>query len=553
MARLLIGVPARNEAERIVELADRIEAGASMLGASYDCPLALAYQHERRRHARSVHAATEPDPPGRAAITANRASARARTSSCSCSQALNDGVDFLLLVDADLGGYDPCNLVRVRRRGRAATATRSRAAALVADHTGRATPPTTSRARWSSPVISREDPATARRSHAARTDRSSSGSIVDALPDDYGIDITITLTALDVGRLDRAGRAHAPEHPSKEGNSERVMVEVATAVLGALAKLAGGRPTRRRVARAVLGRVGVAAQRRDRVRSRRRDPAARGSDADLEAWLALGDATDDDVAEMWCDHLADAVRRSSVAPRRSRRASCNDLICPFFVHAEHRVATRTRRSRSSSCTSPTSVSGSRRACTDERNREPGRGARTASRRRGARLHLGAPRTRRRRRARHRRSTREHRRRRGARALGAIVSARPTTPARSSARGSSASSRSDALDQEVWCRTSEVAAALVDLLPSLHVRRGVRARVPERPPRPRRPVRRRAARAPRALTSSSVEWSCYALYALDDRGRPGYGWLHPGLFPDVTDRVVHRRTRSSGSRPRSAPT
>ena len=57
---------------------------------------------------------------------------------------------------------------------------------------------------------------------------------VDALPDDYGIDITLTLSALACdARIGQVG-LYPPEHPTKEGNSERVMIEVATAGLRAL-------------------------------------------------------------------------------------------------------------------------------------------------------------------------------------------------------------------------------------------------------------------------------------------------------------------------------
>jgi hypothetical protein len=58
----------------------------------------------------------------------------------------------------------------------------------------------------------------------------------------------------------------------------------------------------------------------------------------------------------------------------------------------------------------------------------------------------------------------------------------------------------------------------------------------------------AQRARTALGNPGVRWNCYALYALDDRGRPGYGWLHPGLFPVVTDRPfsaeeIERKSRA----------
>ena len=44
MTRLLLGVPARNESERIVDLADRLEAGVEQLGAAHRAEFVLAYQ-----------------------------------------------------------------------------------------------------------------------------------------------------------------------------------------------------------------------------------------------------------------------------------------------------------------------------------------------------------------------------------------------------------------------------------------------------------------------------------------------------------------------------
>ena len=39
---------------------------------------------------------------------------------------------------------------------------------------------------------------------------------------------------------------------------------------------------------------------------------------------------------MWSDHLADAVRRCS-SPYADLPRIVADLVCPFFVHAEHRA------------------------------------------------------------------------------------------------------------------------------------------------------------------------------------------------------------------------
>jgi hypothetical protein len=60
------------------------------------------------------------------------------------------------------------------------------------------------------------------------------------------------------------------------------------------------------------------------------------SETDLQWWLALGEGSDDDVAEMWCDQLADAVRRVR-SPHPDLGRIVDDLVCPFFVHAEHRA------------------------------------------------------------------------------------------------------------------------------------------------------------------------------------------------------------------------
>jgi LmbE family N-acetylglucosaminyl deacetylase len=91
------------------------------------------------------------------------------------------------------------------------------------------------------------------------------------------------------------------------------------------------------------------------------------------------------------------------------------------------------------------------------------------------------------------------------------------------------------DQELWCRTAEVGGALADLL---HEATCSAVYVPAlqsgHPDHDGLYVAAQIARD--SLGDPSVEWWCYALYALDERGRPGYGWLHPGLFPDVTERA-----------------
>jgi LmbE family N-acetylglucosaminyl deacetylase len=94
---------------------------------------------------------------------------------------------------------------------------------------------------------------------------------------------------------------------------------------------------------------------------------------------------------------------------------------------------------------------------------------------------------------------------------------------------------DARDQELWRATVDVAEELAELLPTLGVDRVlVPAFQSGHPDHDGLYVAAQLAR--RALAGQRLEWRCYALYALDERGRPGYGWLHPGLFPDVEERV-----------------
>jgi hypothetical protein len=331
LARLLIGIPARNEAERIVELADRIESGATMLGTSYDCELALAYQ------------TSDDDTLDRFIARPSRIpqvvlqSARTRVGKGAnvkllVRQALQAGVDFLLLVDADLGGYDPCNL------GRMVATADERCASLVLPLWTRPRGQGNTTNYLASPLLFASRRARVRQPLAGHMllHRSLLEQLdLRALPDDYGVDISITLTALDAGLAVEQVPLVAPEHPSKEGNSERVMIEVATAVVGALAAVSTvDRPDVRWPDRYWEGwewphNGGIESDHVDVIVQHAR------SESELEAWLAVTEAGDDAVADMWCDHLADAVRQVR-SPHADLGAIIRDLVCPFFVHAEHR-------------------------------------------------------------------------------------------------------------------------------------------------------------------------------------------------------------------------
>jgi hypothetical protein len=336
MSRLLIGVPARNEAERIVELADRIESGAAMLDPSYDSRLALAYQTSDDDTLDRFTARASGIPQLVLQSTRSLVGKGANVKLL-IRHALADGDDFLLLVDADLGDYDPRNLVRVidaaerhghslvlplwcRPQGQGNTTNYLASPLVYATHRARVRQPLAGHMLLHRSLLERLD--------------------VDALPDDYGVDIMITLTTL--GTELRVGQVPlvAPAHPSKEGNSERVMVEVAMAVLHALEQL----PTADRPDVCWPERYwdGWEWPRNGGIESDHGDVILQhaGTAAELDSWLALRDASDVEVAEMWADHLADAVRRVR-SPYPDLARIVDDLVCPFFVHAEHRARRKT--------------------------------------------------------------------------------------------------------------------------------------------------------------------------------------------------------------------
>jgi hypothetical protein len=332
LTRLLIGIPARNEADSIVALAERLEWGAAALGTSCDTRLALAYQSSDddtldRFVARPsvVPQLVLESPDGVAGKGANVKLLLRR--------ALEDGDDYLLLVDADLTNYDPCNVARA-----VAFAERN-ADQLVLPLWPRPQMQANTTNYFACPLTFATCGARIRQPIAghmllgrALLERLD----IDALPDDFGVDVVMTLTALrDHARVGQVELV-APDHPSKTGNSERVMVQVATALLRALASMPGidrrdvTWPDRYWQRWSWPRNAGIAPDYVDVILQRS------ASEPDLARWLAFGEAGDDAVAEMWCDNLADAVRRAR-SPHPDLARIVDDLVCPFFVHAEHRA------------------------------------------------------------------------------------------------------------------------------------------------------------------------------------------------------------------------
>lgn len=332
MSLLLIGVPARNEAERIVELAARVELGASMLDRSVDRQLALAYQPSdddtlelfTTRSARIPQVVLRSPEP----VVGKGANVKLLI-----RRALDAHADHLLLVDADLGDYDPTNICRVveaahrdqldlvlplwcRPHGQGNTTNYLASPLLYATHRAKVRQPLAGHMLLGRSLLERID--------------------VDALPDDYGIDIMLTLTALSAGAAVGQVGLVSPAHPSKAGNSERIMVEVATTMLRALSGMR--LPNRSDVewpdeywAAWEWPRNGAC-----EIEHVDHSPEHAPSEVELQSWLALGDAADDQLADMWADELADAVRRCR-SPHPDIAGIVADLVHPFFVHAEYRV------------------------------------------------------------------------------------------------------------------------------------------------------------------------------------------------------------------------
>jgi hypothetical protein len=156
---------------------------------------------------------------------------------------------------------------------------------------------------------------------------------IDALPDDYGVDIAITMAVLDMGG--RIGQVLVPEisHRERPDNSETIMREVAAAMLARVSE--GPRSDRRDVTwpehywDELLWPPDDDSASGDRDEAMTRPtpgsatPARRGPDTEISR-----------VQATWCAELARAVR--AVERGAAVNASVDDLVAPFFAHASTR-------------------------------------------------------------------------------------------------------------------------------------------------------------------------------------------------------------------------
>ncbi len=153
---------------------------------------------------------------------------------------------------------------------------------------------------------------------------------VDALPDDYGIDVALTMHALDHGLPVAQVVTPFPEHEGG-ANSHRIMADVAGTLLRRLA--GGSLPVRSDVqwperywepllapppsSRSLEGLI-------ERVAP----PGAAGQ------WRDLLGCPPEVMCDLWCANLSAAVGRARAG--ESLPEVVGELSYPFLVHAEYR-------------------------------------------------------------------------------------------------------------------------------------------------------------------------------------------------------------------------
>jgi hypothetical protein len=330
MRRVVIGIPARNEAANIGRLSDRLDLGASLLGEVATCELVLAYQssdddtlEQWQSRPRRLPSRVLTGLPG---ITGKGHNVKLLIDYCRSREA------DLLLVDADLREYPELNL------GRFVAAAHDNRFDLVLPLWSRQWGQGNTTNYVAAPLLRAVYGAQVRQplaGHMFLSRRLIDRLVPETLPDDYGIDVTITMAALSLGGA--VGQVVMPElhHDPREGNSERIMLEVTRAALGALA--AAPTPWRGDVQwptryweRLEWPDDGTWAA--DVFDAAPRDwsgPATRAT-----GWDDFAGLPPEAVAQVWCGHLATAVRRARNG--HDVAAIASDLAEPFFAHAEYR-------------------------------------------------------------------------------------------------------------------------------------------------------------------------------------------------------------------------
>ncbi len=322
MEGLVIGVPARNEGDTIAALADALELGGARLGEAIKCELVLAYQSgtddtldqwKSRRFRMANHVLYCPD----------GASGKGRNVKLLIRHAQQSGA-HLLLVDADLRSYPPSNVGLFVRPEELAHA------GLILPLWSRPRGQGNSTDFLACPLLFAAFGARVRQPLAGQmllSRRFLASVDVDELPDDYGIDVALTMHALDHELSVTQVVTASPDHEGG-GNSHHIMANVAATMLHRLSR--HSQSVRRDVAWP------------DRFWEALSEPppstrSLRGLIEHLAPsgpWGDLMDRPPEVLRDMWCDHLAAAVR--DVRGGEPVAEAVAHLAYPFLVHAEYR-------------------------------------------------------------------------------------------------------------------------------------------------------------------------------------------------------------------------
>jgi hypothetical protein len=328
--KLVIGIPARNEAATIAQLADTLEMGAALFGEGIRSELVLAYQPGEdetleRWHSRQFQL------PHRVLRAPEGVSGKGRNVKQLILYTREAGA-HLLLVDADLKFYRPSDVAQFVGTDRLSR--------------GGMTLPLWCRPRgqgnstdfFACPLLYAMFGARIRHPLAGQmilTNKMLETIEVDALPDDYGIDVALTIQGLNEGLAIDQVVVPFPGHEAG-GNSGRIMENVANAML---AFLAPGVESRRTdvnwphewwegqtilapSARSLRGLI-------DQLVSDQL--VSSDQHGQLTAMLSASPA---EVRDFWCDHLAGAALSAQAGQPIELLVS--NLVGPFLVHAEYR-------------------------------------------------------------------------------------------------------------------------------------------------------------------------------------------------------------------------
>jgi hypothetical protein len=323
--RLVIGVPARNEAATIADLAGALEAGAALLGEGVRSQVVLAYQPGgddtlARWHSLQLRI------PSRVLYGTDGESGKGRNVKRLISYARETSA-HLLLVDADLRSYDPSNI------GQFVSANRLSLGGMVLPLWRRPRGQGNSTDFLACPLLFAMYGARVRQPLAGQmllSKQMLDKIELDALPDDYGIDVALTMHGLNEGLPIDQVIVPFPGHDAGS-NSRQIMEDVASAILASFeSRVHTSRTDIRWPPQWWEGQTELAPSSRSlRGLIEEVMPAEQHSQLTV-----LANSSPSEVRDLWCGHLVGATRLARAGHRVGPIVA--DLVGPFLLHAEYR-------------------------------------------------------------------------------------------------------------------------------------------------------------------------------------------------------------------------